>query len=103
MLPRITPFAFEDNPVHEGQFAQIACSVSEGDLPLRIDWRLNGRDIGEYSEIGVSAIGKRTSILVIESVTYEHAGNYSCRATNRAGESSYTAGLQVNGFCFTFF
>lgn len=89
--------------MHEGQFAQIACSVSEGDLPLVINWTLNGHDIREYSEIGVSAIGKRTSILVIESVTYTHAGNYTCKARNEAGESSYTAELQVNGFCFILF
>lgn len=86
--------------MHEGQFAQVGCSVSEGDLPLEIQWTLNGRGIDYYSEIGVSTIGKRTSILVIESVTYTHAGNYTCKATNQAGESSYTAQLQVNGFCF---
>lgn len=98
MLPRITPFTFEDNPVHEGQFAQVGCSVSEGDLPLAIEWTLNGHSIQQYSEIGVSTIGKRASILVIESVMYTHAGNYTCKATNKAGESSYTAELQVNGF-----
>lgn len=98
VLPRITPFAFEDNPVHEGQFAQISCSASEGDLPLTMEWTLNSQSIRRYSEIAVSNIGKRTSILVIESVSYTHAGNYTCTARNAAGGSSYTAELLVNGF-----
>lgn len=84
--------------MHEGQFAQIACSVSEGDLPLIIDWTLNEQPVHQYSEIGISSIGKRTSIMVIESVTYEHAGNYTCKARNKAGVSTYNAELQVNGF-----
>lgn len=88
--------------MHEGQYAQITCSVSEGDLPLTISWTLNDQPIQQFAEIGVSSIGKRTSILVIESVTYTHAGNYTCKATNKAGESAYTAQLQVNGFCFFF-
>lgn len=86
--------------MHEGQFAQITCSVSEGDLPLIIEWTLNEQPIQQYPEIGVSFVGKRTSMLVLDSVTYEHAGNYTCKAINKAGESTYTAELQVNGFCF---
>lgn len=98
VLPRITPFSFEDNPLHEGQFVEIHCSVSEGDLPLTIEWSLNGNDLSNYPEVSTSKIGKRTSILIIESVSYSNAGNYTCKVSNKAGESTHSAELQVNGY-----
>ncbi|XP_050305179.1 cell adhesion molecule Dscam2 isoform X3 [Anthonomus grandis grandis] len=94
--PRVTPFYFEDNPVHEQAYVQISCLVSEGDFPLRINWKLNGEYIEKYPQIAVSKVGKRSSILTIESVSHRLAGNYSCEAKNAAGESLYTTELQVN-------
>ncbi|XP_050305184.1 cell adhesion molecule Dscam2 isoform X8 [Anthonomus grandis grandis] len=94
--PRVSPFNFEDNPLHEGQFAQVACVVSEGDLPLRIIWTLNGRYVDTINEITVTQVGKRTSLLTLESVSHAVAGNFSCNAKNGAGEGSYTTELQVN-------
>ncbi|CAH0555677.1 unnamed protein product [Brassicogethes aeneus] len=96
VLPRITPFSFEDNPVHSGQFIQVSCSVTEGDLPVQIEWLLNGAKLEDYPEVSTTNIGKRGSILAIESVFHVHAGNYTCRATNKAGQETYTAELQVN-------
>lgn len=95
--PRITPFAFEDNPVHEGHFIQINCLVSDGDLPIDITWNLNSVDVKEFNGISATPIGKRSSMLTIESVTYSNAGNYTCIAKNRAGESTHLASLLVNG------
>lgn len=99
VLPRITPFYFEDNPGHSGQFAQVHCSISEGDLPIKFVWKLNGKDLQDYPEISTSAFGKRTSILEIESVSYTHAGNYTCKASNLAGDAVFSAELLVNGYC----
>lgn len=102
--PRVTPFFFEDNPVHEGQYIQVNCLVSEGDLPLEINWDLNGVDVESINEISSSKIGKRSSILTIESVTYTNAGNYTCTARNQAGASNHVALLLVNGYqLFQFF
>ncbi|CAH0555671.1 unnamed protein product [Brassicogethes aeneus] len=96
VLPRITPFNFEDNPVHSGQFVQVTCAVSEGDLPIKLSWQLNGKTLEDFPEISTSSVGKRTSILEIESVSYSHAGNYTCKAVNRAGEIGYSTELLVN-------
>lgn len=71
--------------------------MSEGDLPVNIEWALNGHATKDYAEINVSKMGKRSSILSVESVSYTIAGNFSCKANNSAGESSYTVELQVNG------
>lgn len=99
--PRITPFYFEDNPVHAGQYIQITCLAPEGDIPIDIEWELNGKPIGNFQEISTSKMGKRSSFLTIESVSHLNAGNYTCRATNKAENFQYVAELNVNGY-FTF-
>lgn len=98
VLPRVTPFYFEDNPLHSGQYVQVMCLVAEGDLPIDITWELNGRNIIDYQEISTSKVGKRSSTLAIESVSHLNAGNYSCKARNKAGESEYVTQLYVNGY-----
>lgn len=97
VAPRITPFYFEDNPLHSGEYAQINCLVAVGDIPITIDWSLNGEAIDNHQEITVSKGGKRSSMVTIESVSYSNAGNYSCHAKNAAGENVFTTELLVNG------
>lgn len=84
--------------MHEGQFVQVTCSVSDGDLPLTLEWYHNGKSLEDYAEVTTSKIGKRTSVLVIESVSHGNAGNYTCLARNDAGSTSYIAELHVNGY-----
>lgn len=78
-------------------FVQVTCTAFEGDLPISFAWNLNGRQIEKFPDVSVSAVGKRSSYLSVESVTYEHAGNYTCFARNSGGEASSTAELLVNG------
>lgn len=54
---------------------------------------------------GISTVpaGSRSSILTIESVQYEHAGNFTCKAHNKAGKAEYIVGLQVNGYLNFFY
>lgn len=40
---------------------------------------------------------KRITQLSIDSVTAEHAGQYTCFAENQAGASEYSTYLHVNG------
>lgn len=95
--PRITPFVFEDNPLHEGQYVQVICIAPEGDLPIQIEWTLNGKQLSEFSEVQAASMGRRSSLLTIEAVSYTHVGNYSCRASNKAGDMTYSSQLLVNG------
>lgn len=46
------------------------------------------------------AVGKKTSLLSIDSLSEEHAGNYTCVAQNKAGSSSHLSQLIVKGICF---
>lgn len=97
VLPSIVPFNFGDQRIHSGEFIQVYCTVKEGDLPLKVRWYLNGQSVNNYEGITTAPVGKRGTVLSIESVQYEHAGNYCCKAENNAGGAEYTTELQVNG------
>ena len=104
--PNVLPFGFGASVFNEGDYVSAICSVSTGDLPLRISWSLQG--VAKSSEnagqlwdmadgIVTNPMGKRASFLSIESVGYGHTGTYTCTARNVAGNSSYSAELKVNG------
>lgn len=84
-----------------GAPAQVQCFVSEGDSPLQITWAFHGEDMTSRAQTGVSTmkLGQRGNLLMIDSVTPEHMGNYTCTARNNAGVANYTAELVVNGTC----
>lgn len=98
MPPNITPFVFEGSPLHSGQYVQVTCLISDGDLPVEFNWDLDGRKLQEFPEITTSNMGRRSSILSIDSVTYSYTGNYTCTAKNKAGIASHTVQLLINGY-----
>ena len=71
--------------------------VSKGDHPLSITWSLKGDIVSSDPTLTTTMLGTQASILVISSVDYQHSGVYTCRAENRAGVSSHSAELLVNG------
>ena len=99
--PVILPFRFtEESYMNEGNMAQVNCIVPEGDTPLQITWAFHGLDTSPKSQSGVSTmkLGQKSSVLMIDSVTSEHSGNYTCTARNSAGVNNYTAELIVTGW-----
>lgn len=85
------PFDFE-SPIFAGEAAQVACMLSEGDLPINITWSYN-----PHPGVTVNRVGSKASMLVIERTAYDHRGTYTCTATNLAGSSNYSSLLYVNG------
>lgn len=82
------------------QFLSLSCVVSDGDLPLHIFWTFNQQPLTIALDVSVAKLGKRSSVLTIESVSGQHAGNYSCHAENRAGNTSFTTELKVIGVSY---
>lgn len=75
----------------------MQCTILGGDLPINVTWLLNGKAIDSFHDISLARIGKRVNVLTIEAVAAHHAGNYSCRAQNKAGLTEHYARLIVNG------
>lgn len=97
--PQVAPFEFGEETVNSGDVAMASCLVTKGDFPLKIIWTLNGKSIHDMN--GISLMNsKRASQLSIDSVYFDHAGEYTCWAKNAAGTSSYSAILNVNGIVF---
>ena len=98
--PSIVPFSFGRDVVDSGEFAQLTCVVSKGDMPITITWSLKGQDLNSGPSITTTMVGTRTSMLIISSVDYSHIGEYTCRASNPAGSVTHAAKLNVNGNCW---
>ncbi|KAL1383367.1 hypothetical protein pipiens_013159 [Culex pipiens pipiens] len=82
-----------------GDSASIQCSVISGDFPIKIEWLLNGNAISAIDSLtGLTAtsFGKRAKALTIEGINWNHAGNFTCRASNEAGAAEFTETLIVN-------
>ncbi|KAL1516797.1 hypothetical protein ABEB36_000653 [Hypothenemus hampei] len=82
--------------MHVGDRASLTCSVTKGDLPLTITWTRDGRILTPGSSVSITQVDQFTSILVIESLSPEHNGNYSCVVRNAAAQVAYTQQLAVN-------
>ncbi|KAG5309252.1 DSCL protein, partial [Acromyrmex insinuator] len=107
VAPHIGPFAISDGPANWGDMVSATCSIMKGDFPVKIVWTFNGKPISLHdSDITITNINKHMSALSIESVAARHAGEYTCVATNRAGNVSHSTILVVNVapqiFPFTF-
>ena len=95
--PDIVPFSFGRDVVNQGDFAQLTCVVSRGDRPLSITWSLKGDIVSSDDTMTTTMLGTQASMLVIQSVDYQHSGVYTCRAENPAGITTHSAELKVNG------
>lgn len=78
----------------------MTCAFIHGDLPIEILWSHNGRPISTSEDFdnGLTVVNmKRSSVLNIDSIAGEHAGNYTCFGKNSAGTDSLDTQLFVNG------
>ncbi|CAG4948443.1 unnamed protein product [Colias eurytheme] len=95
VLPRIVPFSFE-TPLYAGQATQVTCLISEGDLPIDIQWYFEEQPLKELAEVTATKIAKRASLLLIDPAGWSNTGIYTCLARNAAGSSNYSASLEVH-------
>ena len=104
MPPIIAPFNIGEEPANWGEQVSATCTVLKGDKPIRIHWTLNNESITplNHPDIAITRSGKMISLLSIDSVAAHHAGEYTCVASNKAGNSKRSALLVVNGTKFIF-
>lgn len=100
--PQIAPFVIGEEPANWGEQVSVTCSIVKGDHPMEIGWTHNNQEINpaSYPDISITNNGKKVSLLLIDSVTARHAGEYTCVASNLAGSRSHSAVLAVNGEFF---
>lgn len=98
VAPKIVPFDFGVVPANFEDSVSVNCLISTGDMPLDIEWLFNGEPVNYFAGVNVMKGGKRTSLLTIDSVHAGHAGNYTCKARNKAAMDAYSALLIVNGY-----
>ncbi|XP_053315880.1 palladin [Spea bombifrons] len=80
--------------VQEGKLCRMDCKVSGLPTP-DLSWQLNGRPIRPDTSHKMLVRENGIHSLVIEPVTTRDAGIYTCVATNRAGENSFSLELIV--------
>ncbi|XP_052566813.1 cell adhesion molecule Dscam2 isoform X6 [Culex pipiens pallens] len=94
--PKLNPFHSATLSLNVGDRASITCSVIKGDIPLTINWKKDGRPIDPSQRMSVTQVDQYNSILVIENLSADHTGNYSCVVRNSASETEDSQALLVN-------
>lgn len=96
--PGIYPFSI-DRGVQIGERIGVQCLVTKGDAPMTIRWLKGDTPVSELhlSSLTVTSVGEFSSTLLIERVTVEHGGSYTCEARNAAATTNHTVQLTVNG------
>lgn len=93
-LPQIDAFQFNPNGVNGGQAVRVMCMISSGDLPIDIYWLKDGQPLlrSIYHKID-----EYTLILSLRQTNIGDSGNYTCVASNKAGEARRSSVLKVKG------
>lgn len=94
--PKISLLNTGNTPAYLDDFAQIICSAIHGDMPFKFEWLFNNESIDALTNINIDET-RRSSTLTIESITGEHAGNYSCLTSNKGGSAYASVELIVKG------
>lgn len=94
--PKIMPIQSMTNLLREGMRAAISCQILEGDLPVSFRWERNGKQVLGTGNVVIRRLDEYSTSMVIEKITSEFSGNYTCIANNIAGTEKFTVPLTVN-------
>lgn len=98
VAPEIAPFDFGEATLNVGDAAQTQCLALKGDTPLNFTWTFHG-DVTDFpAGLVTTSVGQRGSALIIDSVTTNHAGIFTCTARNQVASASYSTVLSVSGW-----
>ncbi|KAG8170511.1 hypothetical protein JTE90_000334, partial [Oedothorax gibbosus] len=91
--PDVASFNFPTG-LKEGQRGSAMCTIKSGERPFEFQWLKNGEEIITSSNVKIQNV-LDTSFLVIEAVSSESNGNYTCIVKNLYGSDRFTATLNV--------
>ncbi|XP_035232060.1 Down syndrome cell adhesion molecule-like protein Dscam2 [Stegodyphus dumicola] len=92
--PVVAPFMFPP-ALKEGERGSAICTIKSGDRPLDFKWLKDGSEIQESQNVKIQSV-MDSSFLVIEAVTSQSSGNYTCIVKNTFGSDHFTATLMVS-------
>ncbi|XP_049771417.1 Down syndrome cell adhesion molecule-like protein Dscam2 [Schistocerca cancellata] len=92
--PVLEPIFFPAN-IQEGARAQLSCTVSSGDLPIRFSWLKDNAPIPKSLQVSEKEVSEFISLLVFSKVSSQHSGTYTCVVSNNAASTNHSAQLQV--------
>ncbi len=96
VAPLVESFTFPKN-LTRGKRLRVICTVTEGDRPLDVEWHRDGARVVPTKNVHVKRIDEYTSLLGISYLETEHAGNYSCVASNAVAKFAKSAVLVIRG------
>ncbi|GIY67332.1 hemicentin-1 [Caerostris darwini] len=91
--PKIRKFSFQNN-VLEGEIVSVTCFAVTKLVPVSYTWLKNGKSVEKVQNIRLSNTEELSSI-ILDPVTLDDSGNYTCKASNSAGGDAYTTSLLV--------
>nr|XP_032805627.1 palladin-like isoform X3 [Petromyzon marinus] len=83
-----------DTMAHEGKLCRLDCKVSGLPTP-ELAWEVNGRPVRPDATHKMLVRENGVHSLVIEPLTVQDGGLYTCTATNRAGQNSFSLNLTI--------
>ncbi|GFY63249.1 titin [Trichonephila inaurata madagascariensis] len=92
----VQPFSFPQG-ITEGERVIVACTTKSGAKSggqLSFKWLKNGKDLSPNSQVKTFV---DFSTIVIDPVSEEDSGNYTCLVSNNGMQDSFTAQLTVMG------
>lgn len=89
---KIQPFSFPSTSVIGKRVITVCTTSTGGKVEFR--WLKNGREISKNSKITVRSFPEFSN-LIIDPLTEDDSGNYTCIANAKGYSESYTAALEV--------
>lgn len=97
--PKLDPFYLKKSQ-NKGSTFKLLCSIQEGSKPLSFKWYKNNHLLtSKQSNYRIESI-KDDSLLVIDELTIDDTGNYSCSVSNNYGTDIQFTYLIVKGSFF---
>lgn len=93
--PKLLPMTPQFTVVEQTKYI-AQCNVNKGSEPLFYQWTKDGKAINDQTikMVTTESIG---SSLIIDKVTMNNDGNYTCIVRNAFGEDSQSTRLSVKG------